>query len=224
MLAERSSRVLPSFGLWTKAIPASVAAKQAARMVAHHSVGQDKELCSNFSQEATSGKEDGSRFKQFSKKRLKSPSNKRWPRVRVSHESELIRANSNLVISLETENRIVDDNCDKNCANTSANVDSYFSSLIAEFCSGDLFCSKSRTELRPISRLDVFRRQGDHHVRNTSKASFSSRNSRPSRRVTADNVAAYQLPSNNIHQDQSSCPHINRRNERVHSIEHSHET
>jgi len=35
--------VLPMRRLWTKAIPASVAAKQAEPMVAHHSVRQDKE-------------------------------------------------------------------------------------------------------------------------------------------------------------------------------------
>ena len=57
---------------------------------------------------------------------------------------------ANLVISLETENRSVDDNCSNNRANTSATVDSHFSSLIAEFCSGDLFCSKRRNEKRHV--------------------------------------------------------------------------
>lgn len=37
-------------------------------------------------------------------------------------------ASALLVISLETENRSVDDNCSNNCVNTSANVDSHFSS------------------------------------------------------------------------------------------------
>ncbi len=129
---------------------------------------------------------------------------------------------ANLVISLETENRSVDDNCSNNRANTSATVDSHFSSLIAEFCSGDLFCSKSRNEKRHFPAPNSDRGQGDHHVRNTSKASFSSRGGRPPRRVAEDNVAAYQLPSNNIHQNQSSCSHFNRGNERVHSIKHSH--
>lgn len=50
--------------------------------------------------------------------------------------------NPNLLISLETENRSVDDNCSNNSANTNANVDSHFSSLIAEICSGDLFVRK----------------------------------------------------------------------------------
>jgi hypothetical protein len=55
------------------------------------------------------------------------------------------------VISLETENRSVDDNCSNNRASTSANVDSHFSLLIAEICSGDLFCSKSRNKsVRPM--------------------------------------------------------------------------
>jgi hypothetical protein len=53
-----------------------------------------------------------------------------------------------LVIFLETENRSVDDNCSDDCANALANVDHHFSSLIAENCSGDLFCSKHRTEMR----------------------------------------------------------------------------
>jgi len=64
--------------------------------------------------------------------------------------------NSNLVISLETENRSIDDNCSNNCADTSANVDSHFSSLIAEICSGDLFCSKVAMNCGLFSRLDVF--------------------------------------------------------------------
>lgn len=125
------------------------------------------------------------------------------------------------VISLETENRSVDDNCSNNRANTSANGDSHFSSLIAEFVPAIFFCSKSRRKKRHFPAPNSDRGQGDHHVRITSQASFSSLSSRPSRRVTEDNVAAHQFPSNNIHQNQSSCAHINRRNERVHSSKHS---
>lgn len=124
------------------------------------------------------------------------------------------------VISLETENRSVDDNCSNNCANTTANVDSHFSSLIVEFCSGDLFCSKNRNEKRHFPAANSNREQGAHHVGNTSKTSFSRRSSRASRRVAKNNVAPDQFPSNIIHQDQSPCSHINRCNERVHSSKH----